>query len=390
MDNNEKYFIYLINSFLNKNKSKFDDAVSFDEIYRLAKIHNVVGIITNQILTFNKNELEQINNISYFRQQLGLTLIDFQSKIDNIKILRDTFNSCEIPFIFVKGTRTRELYPTPELRTSSDIDIYYPEKYYNKLNKALKESNFEITSSNQKLILLKSSNQTIEIHSTDDYDNEYFKDLFSIAIHKTDFEYELSLEDELLFCLCHIAKHINSCGAGVRMFMDIDVIIRAIASFNYNSLMIKAKSANIETFTKYSLTLVKRWFNTPFEYREDGISEEILLSLENSTISGGCFGFEKRGLGDYYVDKAIKKSGKNSILSKLKAIIILFFPSPKYLMDSYLYSKKHPILLPVAWLQRLYLGIFKHSSNSKNTVAGILKTDNSVEEYRKLKNELEL
>ena len=62
MDNNEKYFIYLINSFLNKNKSKYDDTVSFDEIYRLAKIHNVVGIITNQILTFNKNELENINN----------------------------------------------------------------------------------------------------------------------------------------------------------------------------------------------------------------------------------------------------------------------------------------------------------------------------------------
>ena len=90
MDNNEKYFIYLINSFLNKNKSKYDDTVSFDEIYRLAKIHNVVGIITNQILTFNKNELEQINNISYFRQQLGLTLIDFQSKIDNIKTVSYT------------------------------------------------------------------------------------------------------------------------------------------------------------------------------------------------------------------------------------------------------------------------------------------------------------
>lgn len=45
-------------------------------------------------------------------------------------------------------------------------------------------------------------------------------------------EFLIKKEYHLIYVLCHIIKHFNSCGAGIKMFMDIDAIIRKIKNFH--------------------------------------------------------------------------------------------------------------------------------------------------------------
>ncbi|MCM1114720.1 MAG: nucleotidyltransferase family protein [Clostridium sp.] len=390
MNKNKEYFIYLIKCFLNKENAAYDESIDFDEIYHLADIHNVCGVAANQLLSFPSQNRKSISNLSKFRQQLGQTVMSYDEKKSIEQILRTLFSENETTFIFVKGTAIRKFYPTPELRTSSDIDLYFKAEDYDKIL-GFVEDKFQITAANKNEIVIKMNGETVELHSCCDYDNKYFANIFSIAEKIDSYEYALSTEDELLFALCHIAKHFNHCGAGIRMFMDIDVIIRNTENFNLSAFLKKARQANIETFTEYVLSLIKIWFDTPVDIKNLYQENSKLLNIfENVIIDGGNFGFESRQLGEYYINQGIGKNGKNNILAKIKALALLLFPKAESLKSTYNYCAKHPILLPMAWLNRIADGLFKRGKNSINTVTQIMHTGQKSEDYRKLMTELEI
>lgn len=199
-------------------------------------------------------------------------------------------------------------------------------------------------------------------------------------------------ETHLLYILCHIAKHLNLTGAGVRMFMDVDVIIRHMKdNFSYDSFSKRCKALNIEVFTKTVFSLCKKWFDTPIcpEYLTNS-NDELTSLFENIIIEGGSFGFTARNLSDYYMHKGIAKGGKNGAIAKLNAVKFMLFPKKEYLKNNFEYAMNHPILIPLAWAHRIFIGIFKHTSNSKNTISGILKSDAGAAEYKKLLTELDI
>lgn len=301
-------------------------------------------------------------------------------------MLRDDFNMNEWKFIFVKGTAIRHLYPVPELRTSGDIDLFFKKEKFDEILDYYKNKNFEIIS-NPNEIVLTVDGEHIELHNETDFDSPYFKNIFDMSDNQNKFEYGLDMETNLIYVLTHIAKHFNHLGAGIRMFMDVDVLIRNTDNFSSESFLSKCKAANIETFAKAVFSLCRLWFNTPVE-SDFVFSDDMLKKFENVIIDGGNFGFEGRTLGEYYIDKSLGNGEKNNLVAKLKAIMLLLFPSSEILKNNYLYAKKHPFLLPAAWLNRIFDGIFKRGKNSTNTVKQIFSSGSEAEEYKKLMNEL--
>lgn len=205
----------------------------------------------------------------------------------------------------------------------------------------------------------------IEVHADTNRDSnsKYFKNIFDLA-EKDESDtncYHLSDEVHLLYILCHIIKHFNICGAGIRMFMDIDVLIRHLnldINFDYNKFFDICKELNIETFTKASFALCAEWFSTPINADISLKNDKKIKELfEKEILSGGVFGFEKRNLSDYYLNIGIGKSGKNNILSKLRAFWALLFPSKEYLLGGKYYAKP-AIFLPLAWFERLFKAAF--------------------------------
>ena len=302
------------------------------------------------------------------------------------EMLRNDFNNNEWDFIFVKGTAIRHLYPVPELRTSGDIDLFFKKECYDNILNYYKEKDFELTN-NPNEIVLTIDGEHIELHNETDYDNPFFENIFDLSSEQNKYEQCLDIEMNMLYVLTHIAKHFNYFGAGIRMFMDVDVLIRNCDSFDYESFYEKCKTANIETFANAVFSLCRLWFDTPV--KSDFIfNDEMLRTFENVIIDGGSFGFEARTLGEFYIDKSLKNGEKNSTFAKIKAILILLFPASKTLKNNYSYAKKCPLLLPIAWINRVFDGVFKRGKNSANTVKQIMTSGSEAEEYKKLMKEL--
>lgn len=390
MNSNEKYFVSLISSYLNNISPNAEENIDWQEIYRLSNIHNVCAITANQIMMLeNKNQPEK-NLLSKFRQKLGYTLIDSDSKTIAINDIKKMLTDAGIDFLLIKGAILRNYYPVKEFRTSGDIDVIIKYADIDRFRQIIISSNININDDSDNGFAFDYDKQLIEIHSTEDYDHPYFKNIFDMCTNNG-YEYFIDDEQHLLYILCHIIKHFNLCGAGIKMFMDIDVIIRHMDDFNYDKFMVKCAELHIETFAKASFSLCHYWFNTPIKSEIDfDKNEEFRKLFEDEIISSGSFGFNKRNLGDYYINKGIGKDGRNNFSAKLRALLALLFPSKRYLQNQCPYAKKHPILLPVAWLNRLFDAVFKRKAHSKNTIKSIMNTNNESEQYKRFLNELNI
>ncbi|MDE5985570.1 MAG: nucleotidyltransferase family protein [Eubacterium sp.] len=391
MNNNERYFVTLMSSHLNNIPPAPSSDIDWEEIFNLSSIHNVCAITANQILLLDKEFQPEAQILSKFRQQLGYTLIDSDEKEKALSYLKNLLSENEIEFILVKGAILKKLYPIKEFRTSSDIDVIVKNNDLEKLRNILNENtDCIITNDTEKEVSFSYIEQSIEVHSTLDTDNTYFEKIFDMS-EKHGYEYKISNEDHLLYVLCHIIKHFSAFGAGIKMFMDIDVIIRNMEDIDYNKFIKKCRQINIETFAKASLALCHSWFDTPVATEIDLNSDFKLKELfENEIISSGNFGYSKRNAGDYYINNVINEKGKNNLSVKLRALVTLFFPSIDYLKNHYRYSAKCPLLLPIAWLSRLLSAVFKRNKQSKNTIRTILNSGAESEQYKQLLNELKV
>lgn len=390
MNSNEKYFVSLISSYLNNISPVAEENIDWQEIYRLSNIHNVCAITANQIMMLESKNQPEKNLLSKFRQKLGYTLIDSDSKTIAINDIKKMLTDAGIDFLLIKGAILRNYYPVKEFRTSGDIDIIIKYADIDRFRQIIISSNININDDSDNGFAFDYDKQHIEIHSTEDYDHPYFKNIFDMCTNNG-YEYFIDDEQHLLYILCHIIKHFNLCGAGIKMFMDIDVIIRHIADFDYDKFMRKCAELHIETFAKASFSLCHYWFNTPIKSEINFDKNEKFRKLfEDEIISSGSFGFNKRNLGDYYINKGIGKDGRNNFSAKLRALLALLFPSKRYLQNQCPYAKKHPILLPVAWLNRLFNAVFKRKAHSKSTIKSIMNTNKESEQYKRLLNELNI
>lgn len=388
MDITKKHFTELMSAFLNSRQALYCPDADYGEIFRLAEIHNVSGVAAGQIMGFSAADKAKIKELNKFKQFLGHTIINYEIKNEIKAQLKKDFESAEIPYLFVKGAAIRQLYPLPALRTSGDTDLFFMSRDYNRVKNIYLKKGVAIALENKNEIVLNKDGEEIELHSDSDFDNGYFKNIFSIAEKSSEFEYSLSLENHLLYVLCHIAKHLNHCGAGIRMFMNVDVILRHIKSID-DSFFEKARAAGIETFTEAAFYLCNKWFNTPVDSKF--VFDPYLLDFfENTVIDGGNFGFENRNLGEYYINKSIGANGKNTVAAKIKAFLILMFPPAVILKSAYAYCDRHRLLLPAAWLNRIFDGIFRRGRHSKNTISQIMKTNKKSEDYWRLMQELEI
>lgn len=390
MDNNEKYFVSLISSHMNNTTPDVPEDVDWEEIYRLSNIHNVCAIVTNQILLLPKDNQPKRDTLIKFRQQIGYTLIDYDNKNTALNFLKGTMKKAEINFLLIKGAVLRDYYPIKEYRTSGDIDVIINYSDIDKCREIFDAEKVKITDTRNNFFAFRYQEQNIEIHTNFDMDHPYFENIFDIC-DKSGFEYKISDELHLLYVLCHIAKHFNLFGAGIKMFMDIDVLIRHMKNFDYDQFLKKCNELNIETFAKSCFSLCNYWFSTPVKAEIDFKQNDDFRKLfEDEIISSGSFGFNKRNLGNYYINKGIGKSGKNNIFAKIKAFSAMLFPKKEYIKSEFNYLKKYSFLLPFAYIHRLFLAVFVRTKHSKNTIKSIISTKDESEQYKKLLNELKI
>ena len=375
MNNSEKYFINLINKYINSSqdeenlKNVYDvpyESVDVERLSELIKIHRISALIYTVI---DKNIIDADLNDRLQRGFFtGIARYHNRNKV-YFKML-ELFEENGIDSIVVKGCFINRFYPQPEVRSMSDIDILIRSTDTDKVKTLLCKSDFEYCpeDSEENVNAFKCHGVNIEVHNglvsegcvINGYDfKEYFSDPFE-HIEKSGIEltggvseHVYYLEDtyNLIYMIFHVAKHFYHSGCGVRMIMDFPFFINN-ANIDYDRFISDLKMTKLYDFSVALFSICREWFGMESKTGSAEVNEEVMDFI----INGGVYGFYKRNTAANKIEYMSNGDGKESSYSK--GVLKWAFPSPKKMRDySVWYRNKPAILLPVAYAERMVRNI---------------------------------
>lgn len=358
---------------------------NINELFNIAKIHSLNPIVFHMLK--ESESLKKIADTPLYKNQkkeYRYAIYNSAQQDEYIEEINKAFFENNIKILFFKGAQLRNYYPVRALRTMGDLDCLILEKDRQTAHKIMGDLGYTNCNRNLDVWIYEKNNIHIEMQSHlahngvgNGFDYKaYFSDVFN---HITDGYNSFQLEDEYNLCYLfyHIAKHLSSTGAGIRMILDIAVFTNAIQDkIDFQKLNIMLEETQLKGTANAVYALCDKWFGTSFTDKFK-LSGEIPDGLEEYIINGGVFGFETHDTGDVYRRRAFEgASDSNKKPSRFKMLKNFFFPSIDY-MQQYIPSvKKHHWLLPFAWLKRCFIGLFKRNKHSLNTLNSIGKGNN--------------
>ena len=286
--------------------------------------------------------------------------------------------------IVVKGQLCSRLYPLKDHRISADDDLYIPDTEFMVCHEQLLANGLttdtpadELSTADEVSYTKKDSPLYIELHrhlfdsSEDAHDelNLFFADLNPV---ETDGFLAMPPHEHLLYLILHAYKHFVRSGIGLRQFCDIGLWAREYHDeIDWQLLHDQCVSVHSATFATAAFRIARDCLGIEFALPTPWGTTITVEPLLHDSLCGGVY-----GSNDYTrlhsstvtlnAVKASRTGEKSSVLSSV-------FPKREYLERRYPYLKKHPYLLPVAWVQRIAHYASEKQSGADNSASGSIK-----------------
>lgn len=295
-----------------------------------------------------------------------------------IKELEERFDKEGIYNQFLKGSVLKKLYPIPEMREMSDIDIMIYDENLDRSKKVVEEMGFFLYESvKQHDIYMKPPFLIIELHhalydkDVDKIQYEYYENIRQLN-EKEGIEHSLQFgtEDFYIYLIAHMAKHFYETGCGIRNVVDV-YYYRQLYEAKWDEAIIarELEKCGLTAFENRIHNLAQMWLGG---HRLDLFSELLFDYM----VDCGIYGKGEYGLWGKFA--LMNKS--NSIDHQSYAKWWYYFPPRLYMEIDYPWLKKHPYLLMVAWVIRAVHGILSKDGREKRKMLLNIKS----EEVRKL------
>lgn len=411
MSENEEVLLYLLSTAIREEKVESSKLKNIDwqGVLEQAKEQNIYSIIYTVIKSLDDNYRPEENIVNEWKKQTILAGITQQRNINQMGLVFENFNKKNIPVIALKGLVLREFYPQKELRTMGDADILIHKEDLEEAEKILLDMGYYEDHRDFKNILFIHENALpIELHwyLIDTYyfkyaqylETDIWENTSIINIGKAKVIVP-SLENQVLHMCLHMAVHLIYSGFGLRQLCDFVLFIEAKnQEIDWMSFLEKAKKCKMNSFSIAIFEVTRRLFgmNIPEELRKSEIRDSPYIDMIiHSILSGGVFKgiFGDKNLGpinDQLVDYYKKHNKNDSRIGKLKYLADFFFPSPRNLSEKYEYARKYPMLLPIAWIQRIIYGGFRRDFNMKEKSVLLLGNSDILEKRVELFKWLDL
>ena len=356
--------ISIVKSIFNKDYNKIDIA-DWKSLAISARSSGLLPCLAYyyQSLPDEKKPSEEIT--AFFKKNLIKSTVVGTNQLSSVYEMQRIFEKNKIYNLVVKGAKTKTRYPDEVLRSMGDIDILYkPEQhkeFYNLMMNSLGYEDFQEgrkndTYTKNKIIVVEAHRQLV---STESEYIDYLNTVWERAIpcQNCKYTYEMTIEDEFIYNIIHLVEHFKQGGVGIRFIMDIWVY----NNLDMNREYLKQELENLGLFDFYVTMsqLADYWFG-------NGESTELLEKLGEFICSSGIFGNREN------VSAMAIEDG-----SKIKTIIKVCFPSYKDMTTMFLWLKKYPFLLPIAWLIRAFRSLTKRKNNVKVQLSVIKDGDNN-------------
>lgn len=375
MKSNDKYYakfaIGMIASVLNKTEfAAVPEDFDWDGFTHFCSKHSILNLVC-----FCVNSLQNVppKTALFYQEAMLRSIAKEAQREEEISALADDFEKNCIKHLIIKGFVIKNMYPLPQMRSMSDVDIVIDniesaskialDKGFNKTGDEFLHVSFS-----------KKPSLHVELHKS--LIDESIEDLY--AYFKTGFEravltegysyrYEFTKEDFYIFLIAHLSKHFKLCGTGIRSIVDI-YVFRSFNKEKLNNDYIyrELEKIGLKTFAVKCEQLAEKWFLGCFNGEFDSVGEYI--------ISSGTFGTSDNHELNAFIADTKEKSFKQS---KHKYILRCIFPNKAYMSARYKAVKKAPFLIPIFWIVRIFSTLFKSRGSIRYRLKGVIGSNES-------------
>ena len=327
----------------------------WSKLLALSKNNEVVAIVFSQCKCFIPQEYK-----AAFESAYSATLYYFANRQQLMSKIESSLSDVE--HFTIKGASVATFYPVPAYRTMGDTDIVAHYEDREDVDKRLKSLGLECVSSFEDRewqyyfhdIEFELHDHLVYSESVNvDLQEKYFNDFWKY-VHNN----ELDWNFHFLFLIFHLRKHFMNSGIGIRHFLDIAVLCSRGPDFDWAWIEAELKKLGLWLFAERVFALNKYWFEVEPPVAVEPLSEEFCVSATELILKNGIFGFDNEDNQDNSVVNDIRGKG-NSHGAMLKNALRRLFPSYSSMnkVPHYSYLCGRPVLLPFAWVHRMFRSI---------------------------------
>lgn len=340
----------LLRAFIYGEEPKLSGKSNIEELLKFAYRQKLLGIfayMNKRWSLFDSKKAKSLDAAYYSAL--------FESTVRCSKFLKlsEFLSENEIEHMPVKGYYIRELYPVKELRSFGDIDILIHEKDRKRCDSLMKSLGYTVKNDWEPTYSYIKDDEYYEIHTNlfdvrlkDRADmTEYFSSAWLHAKKDSGLRFVPDTEFHLIYIICHLAKHLSTGGAGIRMYLDVALyILRYDSVISWERTEEEFKKLGLERFFHTVLSAVNEWFYVKASCDFENFGEELSELLE-FTLDSDIFGHSRD-------NSTIKLRGEER--SKKRTALKILFPPAEQLENRYTFLKRSRLLLPLAWIVRVF------------------------------------
>ena len=360
------------------------EGVTVSEITTIAKKNQMMYLLLEALMRAENISEEDKKNV---RGMLMLRVCRAETQIYEFQELEKCFEKSGIRNQPMKGAVLRYLYPSPEMREMSDLDILIAPQDMEAADAILRERGYVMTQSvKHHDIYKKPPFLVVEVHramydkTVDRNQNGYFQN-FTRTRTKEGCQYTqvLGINDFYVYMMAHMAKHFYQMGCGIRHLVDLYVYLKKYSdSMDRAYIEKELEKCGILTFTLNMEQLATGWLDGK---EVSTLHEKLFLYM----LDSGIYGKDENGIWNKFVyDKNRDKKMSRGQLKRW-----YFFPPLYYMSEYFPYLEKKSWMLPWAWLMRGVGAVLGHKGSFKKRMIDDIEEE-QIQALRDIYEEMEL
>lgn len=368
------YLLRMLSSvLLGKSVPEPNEKINWALVFSAASKHSVAGMTYHAVKSLPDSckppKAVYDEFVSAYRSEL---ILEGNIQFETDKMI-SVLTKANVDVLPIKGITIKHYYPTPSMRSMSDVDILYKTEDKKKVIDIFQKSGYILNrDALGQLDFVKEPFYHYELHSSLLSENkknyEYFSTIWDKAIYSENSKtYELTPEDSYIYLLEHLAKHIEGGGAGLRMVMDV-FVFKNVHSKRFDNEYLNAELSKLHLckFRERIEQLADSWFLSDTPDVSSSCADFILKCPTFGLVSNAIV-FESLM---YERQKGKKQSGISRLIRRV-------FPSYFIIYRRFPIAKKckflYPFLVPVYWILR----IFKDKNVNYSSVKLYVNPDNA-------------
>ncbi|MBQ8548922.1 MAG: nucleotidyltransferase family protein [Lachnospiraceae bacterium] len=207
------YLAELVHAQLEDRKPQaIPQGITIEEIMDIAKRNHMEYLLLGALLRLDNFSESYIGEL---RRRVMNSLMRTMAQVTEFNDLEKKFEAAGIKNQAMKGARMRFLYPMPQLREMSDVDILVDAACMKQAAQLLSENGYTLAKSiKHHDIYIKQPFMALEVHkvmydkTVDGGQYKYFSNFSkAIPVEGKKYTYDFNREDFYIYMMAHMAKH---------------------------------------------------------------------------------------------------------------------------------------------------------------------------------------